>query len=262
MKVDPGTDANLMPIHHFRTIFPYLCDSTGQPKEGVLETAESSFESYSGDNVTVIGQTKIYAKNEQTNKFMETRIYVIARERGPILISNTGSQWLGLISVLCKNKAPVVGRFIAPVTREMEGGEVEKYPVTESGGADMTESQKSPLTERAIPVPKKRIRTKKAKPMTKPTTSASVDVTTGTSHNKPQPSANERTEPDSQQTHSSVLSGEAGQQVTDVIPGPFRTKRERLDGPKMNADSTEIPCRKYYRPTADAKTYRMNGQRT
>ena len=185
---------------------------------------------------------------------------MIARERGPVLISNAASQWLGLISVLCKNKAPVVGRFIASVTREMEGGEVEKYPVTESGGADMTESQKSPLTERAIPMPKKRIRAKKAKPMANFTTSASMDVTTGTSHNKPQPSANERTERDSQQTHSLVLSGEAGQQVTDVIPSPIRTKRERLDSPKMNADSTEIPRRKYYRPTTDAKTYRMNGQ--
>ena len=54
VKADPGTDANLMPIHHFRTIFPYLCDSSGQLKEGVLKKAESSFESYSGDSVTVI----------------------------------------------------------------------------------------------------------------------------------------------------------------------------------------------------------------
>ena len=68
MKVDPGTDANLMPVHHFRTIFPYLCDSSGQPKEGVLEKAESSFESYSGDNVTVIGQTKVYAKKHTDKK--------------------------------------------------------------------------------------------------------------------------------------------------------------------------------------------------
>ena len=45
VKVDPGTDANLIPVHHFRTIFPYLCDSSGQPKEGVLEKAESSFRS-------------------------------------------------------------------------------------------------------------------------------------------------------------------------------------------------------------------------
>ena len=55
---------HIMPVHHFRTIFPYLCDSSGHPKEGVLEKAESSFESYSGDSMIVIGQTKIYAMNE------------------------------------------------------------------------------------------------------------------------------------------------------------------------------------------------------
>ena len=165
-----------MPIHHFRTIFPYLCDGTGQPKEGVLQKAESSFESYSRDSITVIGQTKIYAKNEQTNKYMITRIFVIARERGPILISNAASQWLGLISVLCKNKAPVVGRFVASVTREMEGGEVEKYPIPKSGDdAEMTESRKSPLTEKAIPAPKKKKWTKKAKLMA----SAPVDINPG-----------------------------------------------------------------------------------
>ena len=92
VKVDPGADANLMPVHHFRTIFPYLCDSTGQTKEGVLDRAESSFESYSGDNVTVISQTKIYTKNIQTGKFLVTRTYMIARDRGPILLSNAASQ--------------------------------------------------------------------------------------------------------------------------------------------------------------------------
>ena len=128
VKVDPGADASLMPVHYLRTIFPYLCDSSGQPKEGVLKKAESSFESYSGDNVTVIGQTKIYARNKQTNKYMVTRIYVIARDRGPILLSNAASQWLGLITVLCENKAPVVGRFVAGVTREeTDGGEIEAY---------------------------------------------------------------------------------------------------------------------------------------
>ena len=70
VKADPGADANLMPVHHFRQIFPYLCDSSGQPKEGVLEKAESSFESYSRDGVTVIRQTK----NQQTKQFLVTRI--------------------------------------------------------------------------------------------------------------------------------------------------------------------------------------------
>ena len=30
IKVDPGADTNLMPVHHFITIFPYLYDSSGQ----------------------------------------------------------------------------------------------------------------------------------------------------------------------------------------------------------------------------------------
>ena len=57
VKADPGADANLMPLHHFREIFPCVT-RMANPKEGVLEKAESSFESYSGDNVTVIDRPR------------------------------------------------------------------------------------------------------------------------------------------------------------------------------------------------------------
>ena len=89
--------------------FPICVTRMANQREGVLKKAESSFESYSGDNVSVIGQTKIYARNKQTQQFMITRIFMIARERGPILLGNAACQWLGLITVLAKNKAPVVG---------------------------------------------------------------------------------------------------------------------------------------------------------
>ena len=209
VKVDPGADANLMPVHHFRTIFPYLCDSNGQPKEGVLEKAESSFESYSGDNVTVIGQTKVYARNIQIRKFIVTWIYAIARERGPILLSNAVSQWLGLIAMLCENKAVPVGRYVASVAREeTDGGEVEAYPILETGaGPERTESQDStPQPQRAITAPKKRRWTKKARSVVP----ASMDITPGTTHSEPQPSTTERTELDSLQEQNSVISGETG----------------------------------------------------
>ena len=258
VKADPGADANLMPLHHFREIFPYLCDKNGKPKEGVLEKAESSFESYSGDNVTVIGQTKIYARNKQTQQFMITRIFVIARERGPILLGNAACQWLGLIAVLIENKAPVVGRFMASVTREeTECGEVEAYPIPKTGGgAEMTESRPQPL--RAIEASKKkRKRTKKAKPVAN--ASEPLDVTLESAHNESQPSAPERTEPDSLQEQNTVLSGNVPQ--AELGPKMKVTGKKRVkDGPIRKADSTEIPQRKYYRPVADAKTYRMNGQ--
>ena len=258
VKADPGADANLMPLHHFRAIFPYLCDKNGKPKEGVLEKAESSFESYSSDNVSVIGQTKIYAKNKQTQQFMMTRIFVIARERGPILLGNAACQWLGLIVVLVKNKAPVVGRFVAAVTREeTECGEVEAYPLPKTGdGAEMTKPTSKTLL--AIEAPKKnRIRTKKAKSVAK--ASEPLDVTLESTPSESQPSAPERTEPDSSQEQNTVLSGSVPQAELGPKMKGIGKKRVK-DGPIRKADSTEIPRRKYYRPVADAKTYGMNGQ--
>ena len=239
VKVDPGTDANLMPLHHFREIFPYLCDKNGKPKEGVLEKAESSFESYSGDNVSVIGQTNTYARNKQTQQFMITSIFVIARERGPILLGNAACQWLGLITVLVKNKAPVVRRFMASVTREeTECGEVEAYPLLKTGdSAEMTKPTSKPLIAIAAPK-KKRIRTKKAKPVAN--ASEPLDLTLETTPSESQPSAPERTEPDSSQEQNTVLSGSIPQ--AELGPKTKGTGKKRVkDSPIRKADSTEIP---------------------
>ena len=74
----------------------------------------------------------------------------------------------------------------------------------------------------------------------------------------PQPSAPDRTEPDGSQGQNTVLSGSEPQAETG--PKMKGTGKKRVkDGPIRKADSTEIPQRKYYRPAADAKTYRMNG---
>ena len=239
VKVDPGADANLMPLHHFREIFPYLCDKNGKPKEGVLENAESSFESYSSDNVSVIGQTKIYARNKQTQQFMITRIFVIARERGPILLGNAACQWLGLIAMLIENKAPVVGRFVVSVTREeTECRVVEAYPLPKTGGgAEVTKPTSKPLIAIAAPK-KKRTRTKKAKPVAN--ASVPLDVTLESTPSESQPSAPERTEPDGSQEQKTVLSGSIPQ--AELSPKMKGTGKKRAkDSPIRKADSTEIP---------------------
>ena len=200
---------------------------------------QSSFECYSGDSVTVIRQTKIYARNKQTQQFMITRIFVIARERGPILLGNAACQWLGLITVLIENKAPVVGRFMASVTREeTECGEVEAYPIPKTGGsAEMTESRPQPL--RAIATSKKkRKRTKKAEPVAN--ASEPLDITLESTHSESQPSAPERTEPGSSQEQNKVLSGSVSQ--AELSPKMKVTGKKRVkDGPIRKADSTEIP---------------------
>ena len=69
----------------------------------------------------------------------------------------------------------------------------------------------------------------------------------------------ERPDPDSSQEQNKVLSGSVAQ--AELGPNRKVTGKKRVkDGPIRKADSTEIPRRKYYRPAADAKTYRMNGQ--
>ena len=192
-----------------------------------------------------------------TQQFMITRIFVIARERGPILLGNAACQWLGLIVVLVENKAPVVGRFLASVTREeTECREVEAYPIPKTGdSAEMTKS--TPQPQIAIAAPKKRRkRTKKAKPVAN--ASEPVDVTLESAPSESQPSAPERTEPDDSQEQNTVLSGVPQAELGPKMKGTGKKKVK--DGPIRKADSTEIPQRKYYRPAADAKTYRMNGQ--
>ena len=159
--------------------------------------------------------------------------------------------------MLVENKAPVVGRFMASLTREeIECGEVEAYPIPKTGGsAEMTESR--PQSQRAIAAPKKkRKRTKKAKPVAN--ASNPLDVTLESTHNEPQPSAPERTEPDSSQEQNTVLSGSVSQ--AELSPNRKLTGKKSKGGPIRKADSTEIPRRKYYRPMANAKTYRINGQ--
>ena len=183
---------------------------------------------------------------------------MIARERSPILLGNAACQWLGLIAVLVENKAPVVGRFVASITREeTESGEVEAYPLPKTGDdAEMTESTPQPQIAIAAPK-KKRIWTKKAKPVAN--ASAPLDVTLESAPSESQPSTPEKTEPDSSQEQNTVLSGSTSQ--AELSPKLKGTGKKRVkDGPIRKADSTEIPRRKYYRPMADAKTYRMNGQ--
>ena len=86
-----------------------------------------------------------------------------------------------------------------------------------------------------------------------------LDIALETTEGEPQPSAPERSEPDSLQEQNMVLSGSKIQAEPSPKMKVTGIKRAK-DGPNRKAHSTEIPRRKYYRPTADAKTYKMNGQ--
>ena len=164
------------------------------------------------------------------------------------------SEWLRLIAVLCENKAIPIGRYVATVTREIKGGEVEAVYKETGSGAEMTGSQDDTENAQRATTPVKKKRRKRTK------TKTSVPETIPSKSQQP---ATERTETDSPVGENSFLSEPveaAGQQQTAVELSHFRSKTERKDGPKRRADSTEIPHRKYCRRASDVKTYRMNDQ--
>ena len=109
-----------------------------------------------------------------------------------------------------RTKQYLLGDSWHQVTREeTDGGcEVEAYPILETGaGPERNESQDSnSQPQRAITAPKKRKQTKKARPVVP----VSMDVTPGTTHSEPQPSATNGTESNSSREQNSVISGEAG----------------------------------------------------
>ena len=141
--------------------------------------------------------------------------------------------------MLVENKAPIMGRFVASVTRgETECGEVEAYPLPKTGdGAEMTEPTSKPMIAIAAPK-KKRIRTKKAKPVANASTP--LDVTLESAPSESQPSAPERTESECSEEQNTVLSGRIPQAELGPKMKGIRKKRVK-DGPIRKADSTEIP---------------------
>ena len=117
VKVDPGAEGSLMPMCHFRRLFPQLCHD-GQPKEGVLEKADSRFESYSGDSVQILGHITFQVQNIQTRRYRPIRFYVIDRESGPVLLGHAACYWLSMITVQCLNKAQRHMKFIASISKD------------------------------------------------------------------------------------------------------------------------------------------------
>ena len=53
-----------------------------------------------------------------SNKFHPVRYYVVSKEEARILITHSTATWLGLVKVLCPNKAPRIKRQVASVSKK------------------------------------------------------------------------------------------------------------------------------------------------
>ena len=118
VKVDPGSETNCIPLSHFRCLFPQLCSKDGSPKENALEPTLAQFEAYDGGIMTSHRWIILPTQDIRDNKFHPVRYYVVTREEARILISHATATWLGLVKVLCPNKAPRIKRQVASVSKK------------------------------------------------------------------------------------------------------------------------------------------------
>ena len=119
VKVDPGSETNCIPLSHFRHLFPQLCRKDGNPKENALEPTLAQFEAYDGGIMTSHRWIILPTQDiRDSNMFHPVRYYVVTREEARILISHATATWLGLVKVLCPNKAPRIKRQVASVSKK------------------------------------------------------------------------------------------------------------------------------------------------
>ena len=119
VKVDPGVQPSCIPLHKFKTLFPHLCRD-GLPKEGLLDNTQNKFQSYNGGDMTCYGHLLIDVKDKVTKKYHPIRFYVMNTDVPRILISHAASYWLGLVKVLCDNKAPRIKRQVASIDKKSD----------------------------------------------------------------------------------------------------------------------------------------------
>ena len=119
VKVDPGVQPSCIPLHKFKTLFPHLCRD-GLPKEGLLNNTQNEFQSYNGEDMTCYGYLLIDVKDKVTKKYHPIRFYVMNTDVPRILISHAASYWLGLVKVLCDNKAPRIKRQVASIDKKSD----------------------------------------------------------------------------------------------------------------------------------------------
>ena len=153
VKVDPGAQPSCIPLHKFKTLFPHLCRD-GLPKEGLFDNTQNKFQSYNGGDMMCYGHLLIDVKDKVTKKYHPIRFYVMNTDVPRILISHAASYWLGLVKVLCDNKAPRIKRQVASVDKKSDfrvksGHFRTSTPNTASSSQKKQTTSKTSLQERS-----------------------------------------------------------------------------------------------------------------
>ena len=273
VKVDPGVQPSCIPLHKFKTLFPHLCRD-GLPKEGLLDNTQNEFQSYNGGDMTCYGHLLIDVKDKVTKKYHPIRFYVLNTDVPRILISHAASYWLGLVKVLCDNKAPRIKRQVASIDKKSDFRAKSGHFRTSTPNA-ASSSQKKQTTPKTVTSGKVHVSSPRMhsfedakiqgrKRATGVRPGRDVDVSDGEQHSQEEPSVTNGKEQKTSNSGNSVHSG-PNKNITDSVKdGPFSNQTTdsftAKDGPKMKHTSNKAPCRKYYKPSNDTKIFQINNK--
>ena len=272
VKVDPGAQPSCIPLHKFKTLFPHLCRD-GLPKEGLLDNTQNEFQSYNGGDMTCYGHL-IDVKDKVTKKYHPIRFYVMNTDMPRILISHAASYWLGLVRVLCDNKAPKIKRQVASIDKKSDFRAKSSHFRTSTPNM-ASSSQKKQMTPKTVTsgkvhVPSPRMQNFKdgkiqgGKRATGVRPGRDVDVSNGEQHSQEEPSATTGKEPKTSKSGNSVHSG-PNEEITDSVKDSTSSNQtadssNAKSSPKMKHTSKKAPRRKYYMPSNDTKTFQINSK--
>ena len=273
VKVDPGVQPSCIPLHKFKTLFPHLCRD-GLPKEGLLDNTQNEFQSYNGGDMTCYGHLLIDVKDKVTKKYHPIRFYVVNTDVPRILISHATSYWLGLVKVLCDNKAPRIKRQVASIDKKSDFRAKSGHFRTSTPNAASSSQKKQTTPKMAtsgkVHVPSPRMHSfedakiQGGKRATGVRPGRDVDVSDREQHSQEEPSATTGKEQKTSKSGNSVHSG-PNKNITDSVKDdPFSNQTtdssNAKSGPKMKHTSKKAPRRKYYKPSNDTKTFQINNK--
>ena len=273
VKVDPGAQPSCIPLHKFKTLFPHLCRD-GLPRQGLLDNTKNKFQSYNGTDMTCYGHFLIDVKDKVTKKYHPITFYVMNTDVPRILISHAASYWLGLVKVLCDNKAPQVKRQVASIDKKSDF-RAKSGPFRASTSHMGSSSQKKQtasktVTSIKVQVPSPTVHSFKdtkiqgGERRIGPRTGGGVDVSDGEQHTQEEPSASRGKELKTSKSGNSVLSRQNKNITDSTKDGPFRNAKATGSNvklsPKRSNKSKQTPRRKYYMPSNDTKTFQINNK--
>ena len=224
--------------------------------------------------MTCYGYLLIVVKDKVTKKYHPIRFYVMNTEVPRILISHAASYWLGLVKVLCDNKAPRIKRQVASIDKKSDFRAKRGHfrTSTPNMASSFQKKQTTPktVTSGKVHVPSPRMhnfedaKIQGGKRATGVTPCRDVDVSDGKQHSQEEPSATIGKEPKTSKSGNSVHSG-PNKNITDSVKdGPFSNQTadsfNAKSSPKMKYTSKKAPRRKYYMPSNDTKTCQINSK--